>query len=80
VRAENIRQDPQTVFDLVVGGARREVRLPIPGLFNVTNALAAASVALWERGLLPAVAEGWGVLRPRPSACKCADGRTVLCF
>lgn len=66
VRAENIRQDPQTVFDLVVGGARREVRLPIPGLFNVTNALAAASVALWERGLLPAVAEGLGRFTPPP--------------
>jgi UDP-N-acetylmuramoyl-tripeptide--D-alanyl-D-alanine ligase len=32
------RQDPRTVFDLVVGGARREVRLPLAGLFNVTNA------------------------------------------
>lgn len=66
VRAENIRQDPQTVFDLVVGGARREVRLPVPGLFNVTNALAAASVALWERGLLPVVAEGLGRFTPPP--------------
>lgn len=49
VRAENLRQDPQVTFDLAVGGARREIRLPISGLFNVTNALAACAVALWER-------------------------------
>ena len=66
VRAENVRQDPQTAFDLVVGGARRNVRLPVPGLFNVTNALAAAAVALWERGLLPDVAEGLGRFTPPP--------------
>jgi UDP-N-acetylmuramoyl-tripeptide--D-alanyl-D-alanine ligase len=66
VRAENVRQDPRTVFDLVVGGARREVRLPLAGLFNVTNALAAAAVALWERGLLPTVAEQLGRFSPPP--------------
>lgn len=49
VRAVNPRQDPHTAFDLVVAGARRTIRLPVPGLFNVTNALAAAAVALWER-------------------------------
>ena len=66
VRAENIRQDPQTVFDLVVGPFRREVRLPVPGLFNVSNALAAAAVALWDRGLLPDVAAGLARFVPPP--------------
>jgi UDP-N-acetylmuramoyl-tripeptide--D-alanyl-D-alanine ligase len=66
VRAENVRQNPHTAFDLVVGGARRAVNLPLSGLFNVTNALAAAAVALWERGLLPDVAELLGNFSPPP--------------
>lgn len=66
VRAERVRQDPQAVFDLVVGGARREVRLPVPGLFNVSNALAAAAVALWERVPLPEVARALGTFVPPP--------------
>lgn len=81
VRAENVRQTPHTVFDLVVGGARREVRLPMPGLFNVTNALAAASVALWERGLLPVVAEALGRVTPpsqRMQMRRRADGPLFL--
>jgi UDP-N-acetylmuramoyl-tripeptide--D-alanyl-D-alanine ligase len=49
VRAENIRQTPRVTFDLVVGPARRTVRLPVTGLFNARNALAAAAVGLWER-------------------------------
>ena len=64
VRAERVRQDPAAVFDLVVGGARREVRLPVPGIFNVTNALAAAAVALWERVPLPDVARALGTFTP----------------
>ena len=64
VRAERVRQDPAAVFDLVVGGARREVRLPVPGVFNVTNALAAAAVALWERVPLPDVARALGTFTP----------------
>ncbi|MBK8575489.1 MAG: UDP-N-acetylmuramoyl-tripeptide--D-alanyl-D-alanine ligase [Elusimicrobia bacterium] len=81
IRAENIRQDPQTVFDLVVGGARREVRLPVPGLFNVSNALAAVSVALWERGLLPEVARGLSSFSPpaqRMQMRRRADGSLFL--
>lgn len=66
VRAENVRQNPQSVFDLVVGSARREVCLPLPGLFNVNNALAAAAVALWERGLLSDVAKMLGHFSPPP--------------
>lgn len=64
VRAVNVRQDPQTAFDLVVAGARRAVRLPVPGLFNVTNALAAAAVALWERMNLIDVAAAFPSFAP----------------
>ncbi|MBL0059710.1 MAG: UDP-N-acetylmuramoyl-tripeptide--D-alanyl-D-alanine ligase [Elusimicrobia bacterium] len=64
VRAENLRVDPNTAFDLTVGGARVPVHLPVTGLFNVTNALAAAAVALWERILLPEVARGLGGFAP----------------
>jgi len=66
VRAEHVRQDPQIAFDVVVGSSRRPVRLPVPGLFNVTNALAAAAVALWERGLLPEVATHLAGFSPPP--------------
>ncbi len=66
VRAENLRLDPNTTFDLTVGGARFPVHLPVTGLFNVTNALAAAAVALWERVLLPDVARGLGGFSPPP--------------
>jgi UDP-N-acetylmuramoyl-tripeptide--D-alanyl-D-alanine ligase len=66
VRAENVRQDPQTAFDLLVGGARQPVRLPLPGLFNVTNALAAAAVALWERADFRNVARSLGTFTPPP--------------
>jgi UDP-N-acetylmuramoyl-tripeptide--D-alanyl-D-alanine ligase len=54
VRAENIQQcgaDGST-FDLVVGSCREPAQLPLVGLHNVYNALAAAAVGL-ERGLTP---------------------------
>jgi UDP-N-acetylmuramoyl-tripeptide--D-alanyl-D-alanine ligase len=81
VRAEHIRQDPRITFDLVVGGSRRPVRLPVPGLFNVTNALAAAAVALWERGLLPEVAQHLAGFTPpaqRMQIRRRADGSLFL--
>jgi len=47
VRAEAITLGPGgSTFTLVAGGARAEVELPLPGRYNVENALAAASVAL----------------------------------
>lgn len=64
VRAVNVRQDPHTAFELMVAGARRTVRLPVPGLFNVTNALAAAAVALWERMNLLEVAAAFPNFTP----------------
>lgn len=49
VRAENIRQAETVSFDLVAQGRRWPVRLPAPGIFNVTNALAAAAVGIFEK-------------------------------
>ncbi|HNG44322.1 MAG TPA: UDP-N-acetylmuramoyl-tripeptide--D-alanyl-D-alanine ligase, partial [Elusimicrobiota bacterium] len=66
VRAENIRQEPRVVFDLVMAGARRPVQLPVPGIFNVTNALAAAAVALWERVPLPSLTSALESFAPPP--------------
>ncbi len=66
VRAENVRQDPETVFDLMVGGVRRETRLPVPGLFNVSNALAAAAVAAWEGIPVDAIVQGLASFVPPP--------------
>ncbi|MGQ0644858.1 MAG: UDP-N-acetylmuramoyl-tripeptide--D-alanyl-D-alanine ligase [Elusimicrobiota bacterium] len=48
VRAENVRPGPQASFDLAVAGERHSVRLPVAGVFNVRNALAAAAVAMIE--------------------------------
>lgn len=54
VRAEAIeeRGAEGTVFELVAGGCRERVQLPLIGLHNVYNALAAVAVAL-ERGITP---------------------------
>ena len=54
VRAENItpRGAEGSSFDVVVGGCREDVLLPLVGAHNIHNALAAVAVAL-ERGLSP---------------------------
>jgi UDP-N-acetylmuramoyl-tripeptide--D-alanyl-D-alanine ligase len=64
VRAENVRQTPETVFDLICGKARQEVRLPVPGLFNVMNALAAAAVAKADNISMASIAEALADFRP----------------
>jgi len=64
VRAENVTADETVSFDLVYKGARRTVRLPVGGRFNVTNALAAAAVGLNENLDLAAVAEALGRFQP----------------
>jgi UDP-N-acetylmuramoyl-tripeptide--D-alanyl-D-alanine ligase len=47
VRAENIVVEPGAIrFELLTADQRRPVRLPVPGLHNVHNALAAAAAAL----------------------------------
>ncbi|MBI4396071.1 MAG: UDP-N-acetylmuramoyl-tripeptide--D-alanyl-D-alanine ligase [Elusimicrobia bacterium] len=48
VRAEDIRPGPEVQFRLLARGFSQDVRLPVPGLFNVYNALAASAVALTE--------------------------------
>jgi UDP-N-acetylmuramoyl-L-alanyl-D-glutamate--2,6-diaminopimelate ligase len=51
VRAERIRYHTHgTNFELVLGSERRSIKLPLPGAFNVSNALAAASAA-WLSGV-----------------------------
>ena len=47
-----------TRFTLCFGGRRRALRLPLPGRFNVANALAAAGAALAQGRGLDAVAAG----------------------
>lgn len=65
VRAVNIAVDADRVdFDLVTGGQTQAVRLPIPGVHNVHNALAAASAAL-ELNVSPAkIAAGLAAFEP----------------
>jgi UDP-N-acetylmuramoyl-tripeptide--D-alanyl-D-alanine ligase len=57
VRAENVaaRGTEGSAFDLVVAGCREAVTLPLLGVHNIYNALAAAAVAL-QRGLAPSEA------------------------
>src|SRR6185436_1172045 len=53
VRARDLRPEPEGIgsrFVLEAGGERREVRLPLHGLYNVENCLAAAACA-WGLGL-----------------------------
>jgi len=66
VRAENItpRGAEGSSFDLVVGGCRENVLLPLVGAHNIQNSLAAVAVAL-ERGLSPSdAANALASLRP----------------
>ncbi len=59
VRAENVRSTGGgSRFDLVVNGERARVALPLPGDFNVSNALCAAACALALARPLAAVAAG----------------------
>jgi UDP-N-acetylmuramoyl-tripeptide--D-alanyl-D-alanine ligase len=83
VRAENVTLDEMShpSFDLVVGGGRVAVTLPLPGRHNVYNALAAAAVAL-ELGIgLDTVAEGLSaatVTDMRMQTFVTASGTTVV--
>ena len=53
-------------FDLVAGGKRASVELPLPGSFNVSNALCAAAGALAVGRPLEAVAAGLADASPVP--------------
>jgi UDP-N-acetylmuramoyl-L-alanyl-D-glutamate--2,6-diaminopimelate ligase len=53
VHAEDVRFGPRgSEWALVLGGDRRDIRLPLIGDFNVSNALAAAAAA-WAVGVPP---------------------------
>jgi len=54
VRAENIKQHGPagSTFDVVIGGCREKARLPLVGMHNISNALAAVATAL-QRGFSP---------------------------
>jgi UDP-N-acetylmuramoyl-tripeptide--D-alanyl-D-alanine ligase len=57
VRAENFRSQGVfgSNFDVVIGGCREHATLPLLGVHNIANALAAVSVSV-ERGLAPSEA------------------------
>ncbi len=59
LRAENIHQRGAegSTFELVIGGCREKANLPLVGVHNVYNALAAVAVGL-ERGMTPSEAVG----------------------
>lgn len=66
VRAERIepRGSEGSAFDLVAGGCREPVVLPLVGSHNIHNALAAAAVGL-ERGLAPSdIAHALATMKP----------------
>jgi UDP-N-acetylmuramoyl-tripeptide--D-alanyl-D-alanine ligase len=66
VRAENVvsRGAQGTSFELVVGGCRENVLLPLIGAHNIHNALAAVAVGL-QRGLTPSdAAAALAALKP----------------
>jgi UDP-N-acetylmuramyl tripeptide synthase len=50
-------------FDLVTAQGTQRVRLPVPGLYNVYNALAASSVAIALGAGLPGIASALGGFR-----------------
>lgn len=67
VRARDIRTTlHESVFRLEWEGASAPVTLPLPGIFNVYNALAAAACTLALGGALDTVAVGLGESLPTP--------------
>ena len=65
VRAEKIVVEPGAIcFDLVVSDEKRLVRLPVPGVHNVYNALAAATAALELEVSLENVVQGLAGFTP----------------
>jgi UDP-N-acetylmuramoyl-tripeptide--D-alanyl-D-alanine ligase len=64
VRAEDLRQEPQARFTLVVGDQKSAVKLPTGGAFNVLNALAAAAVGMGEGVAIKDIVRGLESFRP----------------
>ncbi len=81
VRASDISGGRQVEFTLHHGGHSVAVRLPLPGLHQVYNALAAAAAAL-SRGVdLDTVVAGLGdveMVASRLEVCETAGGITIL--
>jgi UDP-N-acetylmuramoyl-tripeptide--D-alanyl-D-alanine ligase len=82
VRAENIQECglEGAAFDLLAGGCRQSVTLPLLGLHNVYNALAAAAVGL-EAGIAPSqAAEALAALAPQDKRGQVTEvaGATVV--
>ena len=67
LRAEQVRLNSRgSSFDIVWSGQRSRVALPLPGGFNVSNALCAAGCALALGQSLDEVAAGLGAAAPVP--------------
>ena len=65
LRAANVRPSASgSRFDLLWSGRRSRVELPLPGAFNVSNALCAAACALALGHALDEVAAGLGAAAP----------------
>lgn len=81
VRARRIEVSPGgSRFRLCIDGLEADIRLPLPGAFNVSNALAAAAAA-WSQGLgLEAVVAGLEAAPPVPGRWQVveSDGVTVV--
>jgi UDP-N-acetylmuramoyl-tripeptide--D-alanyl-D-alanine ligase len=68
VRAEEVTSQGTDgiAFTLVAGDASRRVRVPLPGIHNVTNALAAATTAVALGASVGAIVAGLEALPPLP--------------
>jgi len=84
VRASQVRLDEQArpTFELTAGGAEATVTLALHGAHHVSNALAAAAVALEAGFEIDALAVALGQVRPlsrwRMDVSERADGVTVI--
>jgi UDP-N-acetylmuramoyl-L-alanyl-D-glutamate--2,6-diaminopimelate ligase len=63
-----------THFTLVAGGCTAPVYLPLPGLFNISNALAAAGMALAAGLSLEQIADGLSHAQPPPGRMERVTG------
>jgi len=82
VRAENLQPGPAgTAYRLVTPAGETALALPVPGLHNVRNALAAAACALAAGAPLEAVVrglEGFGAVKGRMQSRRLDDGRILI--
>jgi len=82
VRAENVEERGRegSAFDLIAGSCQQSMRLPLLGLHNVYNALAAATVGM-ESGIAPSdVAGALAALSPQDKRGQLVElaGATVI--